>query len=91
MGIRLFKGQLSFLIDESGYPNWFPTEIFELNENSLPYDWYFKFKTYPDKKQGALWGFKELCDVEDFYDLLIERDMEVMAIYFKRKSEFEMQ
>lgn len=34
-------------------------------------------------------GFYELCNDDDFYDLLIDRDYEAACIYFRRKIEVE--
>lgn len=92
MGLLTFKknNDIHYLIDENGSPSWFPFQIFEIKDNSLPKEWFVKINVnneYVDYKN--LMGFDELCNDEDFYDQLLDRDKEAMLIYFKRKMELE--
>ncbi len=92
MGMLNFKksNDLYFLVDEDGRPSWFPYQIFEIKNNNLPQSWAVKINIsddYVDYKN--LMGFDELCNKEDFFNQLLERDENVMQIYFKRKIELE--
>lgn len=92
MGVLTFKksNDLYFLVDENGRPSWFPFQIFEVISNELPANWFMKINIgdhYVDYRN--LFGFNELCKKEDFFNQLLERDEEVMQIYFRRKVELE--
>ena len=91
-GILTFKqsNDLYFLVDESGRPSWFPFQIFETINNELPKNWFIKINVgngYVDYKN--LIGFNELCNDEDFFNQLLERNETAMQIYFRRKIELE--
>ena len=92
MGIAIFKksDNLYFLVDENSCPNWFPSQIFDITHNSLHYNWFMKVNfdnEHVDYKN--LIGFDELCNDENFFNLLLERDENAMRIYFRRKIEME--
>ncbi|MBN2695090.1 hypothetical protein JXR93_10530 [bacterium] len=92
MGILTFKdtNELYYLIDENGFPSWFPNQIFEITNNELPIDWFIKINTSNDYlSYKNLIGFDELCNNEDFFYDLLERDKKVLQIYYKRKIELE--
>jgi len=91
-GILTFKqsDDLYFLVDENGRPSWFPFQIFETINNELPKNWFVKINVgndYVDYKN--LIGFNELCNEDDFFNQLLERDEEAMQVYFRRKIELE--
>jgi len=92
MGIILGEGVLGYLIDDGGIISACPYQLFEIKENKLPPNWYFKAfaegeGVYP--YQEAIWGYKELVLNEGHYEKLIEQEDEAMRIYFRRKVEFE--
>ncbi len=92
MGMATYRDTncLYYLIDEEGLPNWFPYVLFTLSDNALPKNWYIKL--YDQNLSGdifSLVGFDELCNNEDFHDLLVEREEKAMRTYFRRKIELE--
>ncbi|MEZ4909942.1 MAG: hypothetical protein R2774_03670 [Saprospiraceae bacterium] len=92
MGVLTFKksNDLYFLVDENGRPSWFPHQIFEAVNNELPVNWFVKINIGDDYVDYQnLIGFDELCNKEDFFNQLLERDEEAMRIYFRRKIELE--
>jgi hypothetical protein len=92
MGVLTFKksNDLYLLVDENNRPCWFPYQLFELITNELPANWFVKINIGNDyvDYQNVI-GFDELCNNEDFFNQLLERDEEAMRIYFKRKLELE--
>lgn len=89
MGIESYKDSncLYYLVDEGGLPNWCPYALFAISNNALPVDWYINI--YDKKSEGNVFylsGFYELCNNDDYHDLLIERDEKALEIYFKRKA-----
>jgi hypothetical protein len=92
MGIVLYNDSncLYYLIDVNGRPDWFPYLLFEISDNSLPRNWFIKLNGKMKSSDiNCLWGFEELCNVQDFYHQLIEREETAMRIYFRRKIEIE--
>jgi hypothetical protein len=92
MGIALYTDSncLYYLIDVNGRPDWFPFLLFEVSDNSLPANWFTKVIGQNESTTVyCLIGFEELCNQEDFYHNLIEREEYSMRTYFKRKSEIE--
>lgn len=92
MGLLTFKqsNDLYYLVDEGGRPSWFPNQIFEVLSNDLPYNWYMKINVGDDHVDYQnLIGFSELCNEQDFFNQLLERDEAAMRIYFRRKIELE--
>ncbi len=92
MGILTFKksNDFYFLIDENGRPSWFPYQIFEIANNTLPKDWFLRINTENENVDFKnLIGFNELCNNDIFFNNLLERDEDAMRIYFKQKIELE--
>lgn len=92
MGLVIYKDSncLYYLVDEHGRPSWVPYRLFEISDNSLPQNWYVE--VLEKNLSGDIFylsGFYELCNQDDFYDLLAERDPKALEIYFKRKFEIE--
>ena len=92
MGIMIpkYNNCLYYMVDNGDLPIWNPYFLFDISDNSLPNDWYVKVynKNDPDRL-FYLSGFYELCNDEDFHDLLLDCDKNARAIYFQRKTEFE--
>lgn len=92
MGIMTFKksDNLYFLIDEDSRPGWFPHQIFEIESNELPFNWFVRInKDNKHTDYRNLIGFAELCNDEDFFNKLLERDEATLRTYFRRKMELE--
>lgn len=63
---------------------------FEIVSNELPFNWFVsinKDNKYTDYRN--LIGFAELCNDEDFFNKLLERDEATLRTYFRRKMELE--
>jgi hypothetical protein len=93
MGMLLYKDTncIYFLVDVNSRPEWYPYLLFDVSDNSIPNSWFTKIYDKKIKNNGVfcLWGFKELCNDETFYEQLIDRDDQAMRTYFKRKIEIE--
>ncbi len=92
MGLVVYKDTncIYFLIDVNGKPDWFPYLLFEITDNCLPKEWFLKVNGKSSKSDiYSIVGFDELCNNEDFYNQLVERNIDAIQIYFKRKIELE--
>src|SRR3990170_5456101 len=81
---------IKYLISDKQYnfPNWYPAELFEVIDHSLPISWYFNFCGY-DKHVNAIWGYKELLNSNHFINIL-ERKEKDLDIFFERKKEINL-
>lgn len=92
MGMVIYKNSpcIYYLIDVNGTPDWFPSVLFKISDNTLPFNWCFGFYAeIVDVNIYAIWGFQELCTDDSFYDKLMDRDKDAIQVYFKRKLELE--
>jgi hypothetical protein len=96
-GINLWGGILHFLtlIEDNRYPFWNPAELFEIIDNRLPSEWFFRFYGYERNAHiisslNAVWGYKELALNPKHYSDLIERERGALDIFRKRQKEIEL-
>lgn len=87
-GMMLWKGVIKYLIvGNHDKPSWYPAELFEVKNDSLPLEWYFDFCITDNLE--AIWGYSELVHDPEHFDLLQERDSNAIKIFLKRKQEIE--
>jgi hypothetical protein len=91
-GINIWQGIIHYLTFDKWYNNpfWTPAELFEIIDNRLPSNWYFKFYGYEDNVSiNAVWGYKELALLPEHYDQLIEREGDAIPIFNERRIEID--
>lgn len=81
------KGIIHYLIIEHRMNRsyWFPSELFEIIDKSIPTNWYFT--EVSNSNIIAIWGFYELVYDRDFFSKLMDRDYEAYKIFMKRIKE----
>lgn len=93
MGILIFKTYQGYLIDDNGFISVCPCQLFEITDNKLGSNWYYRSvekneSIYPFVQ--AIFGYYELCfDMDSYENLILEKDKNAENIYFSRKVEFE--
>jgi hypothetical protein len=88
MGIVMWQNALMYLVDENGKPDWYPVELFELTDHTIPSFWFFKnFNKDESEDIVFVCGYYELCLEDGHYDKLLERDADALKTYFDRKKE----
>lgn len=86
--ICLWEGVLKYLlIGEEDLPSWYPAELFEITEKTLPFEWYCDV-TIGMSLEG-IWGYKEMVYDDNHFDDLLERDSDAIKIFLSRKKEME--
>lgn len=87
-GQSIFAARLLYLIDpdEDSRPNWYPPELFEISDGSVPPSWKFAFCSgqYLDGV-GAIWGYEELVANAGHLDGLWERDPAALLSFARQK------
>ncbi len=86
--ICLWQGVLKYLIiGEQNLPMWYPSELFDVVEKTLPFEWYCDIVV--GQALEAIWGYKEMVYDNCHFDALQERDSKAVKIFLKRKAEIE--
>lgn len=63
-------GLIVLIVDDTRQPNWYPIELFEVEEGSLPDDWVFAFRGDIPGGMQAVWGPAILVN-----DLMLEESL----------------
>lgn len=90
MGMFISEGQLNYLIDDRGIVVAYPIQLFDVVKSEIPAGWCFRAYTRNDEiypYRECVWGYNELCFDDEHYGLLVERDKDALALYFKLKAE----
>lgn len=90
MGLVVYKDTncIYYLVDNGWGPNWIPYPLFDISHSEFSSNWFVK--VFDKQYFGDLFylsGFEELCNNEDYYDALVEREEWALEIYAKRKYE----
>ena len=92
MGIIYGEGEVDYLIDDSGIVSACPYQLFQILDNKLSSNWYFRTFSICDDIypfQQALIGYHELCFNTNHYENLVNMEDEALRIYFRIKIEME--
>jgi hypothetical protein len=89
----IWKYVLHYLIlnDETQRPDWFPFELFQLDDARLPSNWCFGFiGGQPEWPIEPVWGYPEITlDSGTHYLALMERDASALDIFARRRLEID--
>lgn len=85
-GISVAHGVVHYLVipSDGAFPVWYPAELFDVTDYSLPGDWYFD---YYGTEHGidAMWGYRELVLDPDHHDDLIgNRGPKAVGVFAER-------
>ncbi len=84
-GMAMYKRGLIVLVQaETGSPKWYPVELFEVVDGTLPADWRFATRDEGATGTQAIWGYPELVDDPGHKDALIEREPDALAVFADR-------
>ena len=89
--ISYYENHFNYLMyDNSLKPNWYFSELFDEIDNQISSTWFCKI--FNQKKMlKAIWGYKELVNIENHYDDLLEREQVALDIFYKRKKEMDVE
>ena len=93
-GINIWSGIVHYLTFDKWHnvPSWNPAELFVVENNCLPPEWYFMFYGYGDKDietVSAVWGYKELALSRAHYRELILNESNALEIFSERKKRID--
>lgn len=91
-GISLWKDVLHYLIipHELNVPDWLPADLFIIQDSKIPDDWYFCYFGENDSSLlKILIGYTEMITDVTHYINLIERDINALRTFYKRKYEID--
>jgi hypothetical protein len=87
-GINQWRNTLNYLTmnKADSMPIWSPAELFEVVDEKIPADWYFKYLGHTENLLNAIWGYKELAMNPQHYDGVIGEDKKDLALFFEKKK-----
>ena len=85
-GLALFNGGLIVLLkDAAASPNWYPIDLFDTVDGSLPANWKFSLREGGEDGLQALIGYQRLVDDPSHFEALIEREPNALE-FFNRQT-----
>ena len=88
-GQMIYKDVLQYLVigTDENLPTWYPAELFEVVQPLKYYEEYYAYGK--DVLISAIWGFKELVLQDNYIYDLVEREIDAVRIFLKRKKEID--
>jgi hypothetical protein len=87
-GQVLFARKLMYLVDpdEMTRPNWYPAELFDVVDGTIPNSWQFSYYAYGYSEDlGAIWGYDNLVSDPNHFNALSEREPEALLVFARQK------
>jgi hypothetical protein len=82
--MALFNGGLILLVvDDNRQPNWYPAELFDVQDGALPSNWIFAFRDGGDLGTQAVWGHERLVSDEALDDALADGDSDARVTFWR--------
>jgi hypothetical protein len=82
--MALFNSGLTFLVvDDDGQPNWYPAELFDVEDGRLPANWLFALRDGGERGTQAVWGHPRLVDDPDLDDSLADQDPDARVVFWR--------
>jgi hypothetical protein len=92
-GMALWRSVLVLLLlDEDHLPNWYPIDLFSVEDPRLPESWFFASYQGNELLVQALWGYERLVCDSSHHDALSDREPNAMKLFFeevRRRCESE--
>jgi hypothetical protein len=81
--MTLFKKGITVLVfDDARQPGWYPIELFEVVDGTLPGDWKFSRRSEGEYGNEAVFGYPELVDDENHLESLVELNRDALEVFF---------
>lgn len=91
-GVTLFLGiAWYYVLDDDGHdwPTWIPAALFEVVDGNIPKSWVLGYFRFSRDDQYPLLSFPEWATDHHFYERLVARDPDAMAVFSRRRAEIE--
>ena len=76
-------GLVVLIVDDARRPDWYPLELFEVVDGSIPSDWMFALREEGEKGTQAVWGHPRLVGDPELDDALADQDPDVQVIFWR--------
>lgn len=74
---------LVFIVDDARRPDWYPMELFEVEDGSLPGNWMFALREEGEKGTQAVWGHPRLVGDPDLDYALADQDPDAQVVFWR--------
>ncbi|WBB80434.1 hypothetical protein O7606_03360 [Micromonospora sp. WMMD882] len=82
--MALFNSGLTVLVvDDKRQPNWYPMELFEVEEGVLPANWTFALRNGGQAGTQAVWGHPRLVNDSALDESLADQDSDAQVIFWQ--------
>jgi hypothetical protein len=76
-------GLLMLVVDDNRQPNWYPMELFDVEDGTLPDNWMFALREGDETGTHAVWGHPRLVGDPDLDDSLANQDSEARVVFWR--------
>lgn len=76
-------GLLVLIVDDTRQPDWYPVELFTIEDGRLPAHWQFALRPVESAGAQAIWGYARLVDDPTHEISLAEHDNEAIAVFWQ--------
>ncbi|MYW05610.1 hypothetical protein [Streptomyces sp. SID3343] len=88
-GMASYGGDLLVLVrDSTQKPNWYPVQLFDVVDDSIPADWRFGLRDGGERGLQAVWGYSTLVQDVNHYGGLIEREPEALETFYQEAGPY---
>jgi hypothetical protein len=71
------------VIDDNRQPNWYPADLFDVEDGRLPVDWRFAFRDGDERGTQAVWGHPRLVNDPALDDSLANQDSDARVVFWR--------
>jgi hypothetical protein len=82
--MALFNSGLTVLVvDDQRQPNWYPIELFEVEDGNLPGNWCFALRNGDQAGTQAVWGHPRLVNDPALDEALADQDSDARVVFWR--------
>ena len=77
------SGLIVLVIDDNRQPNWYPVDLFNVEDGRLSADWLFAFRDGGERGTQAVWGHPRLVNDPALDDSLADQDSDARVVFWR--------
>ncbi|MBB5980414.1 hypothetical protein [Kribbella solani] len=82
-GFALYNsGLIVLIVDSTNLPNWYPIDMFEIEDGRIPAGWSFSPRAGGTAGMAALWGYSRLAGDEAFSEALTVHEDAALTVFW---------
>lgn len=77
------SGLITLVVDDYRQPNWYPIELFDVEQGALPSDWVFALRVGGQAGMQAVWGHARLVNDPSLDESLAIQDSDARMVFWR--------